>query len=132
MAATGFVGFFFVLGHMIGNLQAFGLFGGAEALNAYGRFLRQTHGLLWVVRFVLLAAVVLHIWVAYSLTRTSWAGRPVGYRRWSAVGSSYASRTMRWSGPILAFFLVYHLLDLTIGSANPDFFAGNLDDRQSF
>ena len=126
MAVTGIIGFFFVLGHMLGNLQAFPVFGGEAALNAYGEFLRSTHGLLWVVRFTLLMAVLLHIWAAYSLTRTSWAGRPQDYGRWKAVGSDYASRTMRWSGPILALFIIYHLLDLTLGPTNPDFIEGEV------
>lgn len=126
MAVTGIIGFFFVLGHMIGNLQAFPIFGGEAALNAYGEFLRNTHGLLWVARFTLLMAVTLHIWAAYSLTRTSWSSRPRDYSRWKAVGSSYASRTMRWSGPMIALFLIYHLLDLTFGPTNPDFMEGEV------
>ena len=37
-----------------------------------------------------------------------------------SVAQSYASRTMRWGGVIIALFIVYHLLDLTFGVANPD------------
>jgi succinate dehydrogenase / fumarate reductase cytochrome b subunit len=121
MAVTGLIGFGFVIVHMIGNLQAYPFLGGAEALNAYAVLLRKMGGLLWAARFTLLAAVVLHIVAAYQLTRMSWAGRPVAYKRWTAGGSDYASRTMRWSGPILGFFIVYHLMHLTFGSAHPSF-----------
>jgi hypothetical protein len=37
--------------------------------------------------------------------------RPVGYREWRARESTYASRTMRWSGLFLLAFVVHHLLD---------------------
>ncbi len=43
MAVTGIIGFGFVIGHMIGNLQAFSFFGGREAINAYGEFLHLPH-----------------------------------------------------------------------------------------
>jgi succinate dehydrogenase / fumarate reductase cytochrome b subunit len=33
---------------------------------------------------------------------------------------------MRWSGPIIALFVVYHLLHLTIGSAHPRFEEGKV------
>jgi succinate dehydrogenase / fumarate reductase cytochrome b subunit len=42
----------------------------------------------------------------------------VGYIKKKEVGSSYASRTMMWSGPIIAAFVIYHILDLTTGAVN--------------
>jgi len=126
MAITGLIGYGFVIGHMIGNLQAFEFMGGREALNAYAVTLRKLGGLLWVARFTLLAAVILHIIAAYQLVMMSRASRPVGYRRWMPEGSDYASRTMRWSGPILLFFIIYHLMHLTFGSAHPNFQEGDV------
>lgn len=125
MAATGVVLFGFVVVHMIGNLQ---IYLGPEPLDAYGRFLREfLHGGgIWVARATLLTAVGLHIWAAWSLTRSSWAARPVAYRQVRHRESTYASRTMRWSGPILALFVVYHLMHLTIGSAHPHFEEGKV------
>lgn len=125
MAATGAVLFGFVVGHMLGNLQ---VYLGPEALNAYAVTLRRLGhgGVLWTVRAGLLAAVASHIWAATALTLGNWAARPVGYRRWKARESTYASRTMVWSGPILAAFIVYHLLHLTVGSAHPGFVEGDV------
>jgi len=125
MAVTGVVLFGFVVVHMIGNLQ---IYLGPEPLDAYGRFLRSfLHGGgIWVARATLLSSVGLHIWAAWSLTRTSWAARPVAYRQVHRRESTYASRTMRWSGPILALFVVYHLLHLTIGSVHPHFEEGKV------
>jgi succinate dehydrogenase / fumarate reductase cytochrome b subunit len=125
MAATGAVLFTFVVGHMIGNLQ---VYLGPEALNHYSVFLRQfLHGQgLWIARAGLLLAVGLHIWAAVTLTLSNWAARPVGYREWQAVESTYASRTMVWSGPILALFIVYHIAHFTLGSVHPDFVEGDV------
>jgi succinate dehydrogenase / fumarate reductase cytochrome b subunit len=33
---------------------------------------------------------------------------------------------MRWGGPLILLFVVYHLLDLTVGRANPGFVAGDV------
>jgi succinate dehydrogenase / fumarate reductase, cytochrome b subunit len=126
MAVTGLIGVGFVLGHMAGNLQAFPFLGGQQRLNAYALSLRHLGGLLWAVRLTLLIAVVLHIVAAYQLTRMSLASRPVDYGYWKPRGSDYASRTMRWSGPILALFIVYHLLHFTFGTVHPDFVEGDV------
>ena len=126
MAVTGLVLFGFVFAHMLGNLQMF--LPDHEAINHYGKFLREMlHGCgIWVARAVLLGSVGLHIWSAWSLTRTSWKARPVPYRVVTPDASTYASRTMRWSGPILFLFIVYHLLHFTIGSVHPAFVEGDV------
>jgi succinate dehydrogenase / fumarate reductase cytochrome b subunit len=49
------------------------------------------------------------------------AARPEGYRAQQNVASTWASRTMRWTGVILAVFIVYHLLHLTTGTVHPNF-----------
>ena len=125
MAATGVILFGFVVGHMAGNLQ---LYLGAGPMNAYAVLLREIlHGAgLWIARAVLLGAVGLHIWAAVSLTRLDLAARPVDYREWRATNSTYASRSMRWTGFLLAAFVVFHLLDLTFGTTNPGFEHGNV------
>ena len=125
MAGSGAILAAFVLAHMLGNLQ---LYLGADALNAYSVWLREVlHGAgLWIVRAVLLAALALHVWAAASLTAADRAARPVRYREFEPRESTYASRTMRWSGVLLLAFVVYHLLDLTFGTVNPSFQSGNV------
>ena len=118
MALTGAIGLGYVAAHMLGNLQ---VFEGAGKINAYAALLKSNMGLLWMARSVLVIAVGLHIVAAYQLARISQRSRPVGYKRWRAVGSDFASRTMRWTGPLLALFIVYHLLHLTTGAVHPDF-----------
>jgi succinate dehydrogenase / fumarate reductase cytochrome b subunit len=111
MAVTGFVLFFFVIGHMIGNLQ---IFLGPEAINRYGHFLQSNVELLWPVRIVLLGMVVLHIWSAAKLTAENRAARPTAYAEYRPVGSTLASRTMLLSGLMVFAFIVYHLLHYTV------------------
>ena len=119
MAVTGVVLVGFVIAHMVGNLK---IFLGPEALDSYALFLRTMgeplvpyETLLWVARFILLTSVVLHIVAAVQLTQMNWAARPLGYVAKQSIATSYAARTMRWSGVILALFVVYHLLHLTVG-----------------
>ena len=127
MAVTGIILVGFVLGHLAGNLQVY-LPNGREALNAYGEFLRHfLHGSgLWIARLVLLAAVILHIWAAASLTLSNRAARAVGYRERAWTESTYASRTMRWSGVIVLAFVIYHLLHFTFGTVHPSFVPGDV------
>ena len=125
MAVSGLVLFGFVIGHMVGNLQ---IYLGPKAINDYGEFLQHfLHGQgIWIARGGLLVAVGLHIWAAVTLTLANRAARPVGYRDWQARESTYASRTMVWSGPILAAFIVYHLAHFTLGTAHPEFVKGDV------
>ncbi len=127
MAVTGIVLALFVLGHMAGNLQAF-LPNGPEALDHYGAFLRELlHGTgIWFVRAGLLLAVGLHIWAYLGLTQRSWAARPKGYRVTDFEEATFASRSMRWTGPILAAFIVYHILHMTTGTLHPHFVEGKV------
>ena len=126
MAATGVILFGFVLGHMAGNLQ---LFLGREKFDAYAELLRHTPALLWGVRIALLVSVILHITASVQLAALNQKARPVGYRKKAAVDSSYAARTMMWSGPIIAVFIVYHILHLTLGRGGLPFQEGRVYDN---
>lgn len=118
MAVTGLLGFGFVIGHLIGNLQ---FFLGPEVLNAYGAKLRAMPALLMAARSVLVAAVAIHIAAAIQLWSLNRRARPQGYAKWKPQGSTLGARTMIFSGPALFFFIVYHLAHLTWGNAHPDF-----------
>ncbi len=118
MAVTGVVLYGFVFVHMAGNLQ---IFLGAQAFNHYAETLKAALPLLWGARTVLLLAVALHIVSAVALYRVKAAARPIGYVKQKPQVSTYASRTMYMSGPILAAFLVYHLLHFTLGQGGTPF-----------
>lgn len=130
MAASGVVLLGYVFAHMVGNLKVY--LGPAE-INHYGEWLRElaTPALprtvaLWLMRGVLVGAFAVHIHAAWSLTRMNRRARPQGYAaRRDYVAATYASRTMRWTGVIVAAFVVFHLMDLTWGNANGDFVRGD-------
>ena len=129
MAVTGIVLVGFVVGHMAGNLQ---IFLGPEVFNKYADLLHSAKGLLYGVRIVLLLSVALHIISAVQLALIARRARPQGYVKVTRTTSSYASRTMYWSGPILAVFIVYHLLHFTVGTVHPTTpFPGHVEAYQN-
>ncbi|MFI5492012.1 succinate dehydrogenase cytochrome b subunit [Actinoplanes sp. NPDC051859] len=124
MAVTGLLLVGFLFAHMIGNLK---IFVGEESFDHYAHWLR-TIGVpllpetwyLWIQRAVLTLALVAHIAAAVILTRRARKARPVRYAHRTKVQGSYAARTMRWGGVLIALFVIYHILDLTTGTLNPN------------
>jgi len=117
MAVTGLIGVLFVIAHMAGNLQAFI---GQDKLNGYAAALHgPLNEFVWAQRVVLLAAVILHVWAAWSLTQEANAARPVGYAKRQPQVSTLASRTMRWGGVLLLVFIVFHILHFTAKVVDP-------------
>lgn len=123
MAVTGVILSGFVLGHMLGNLQ---VFQGAEAIDAYGALLHKEPALLWVVRLGLLTAVGLHVWAYLALTRKNQKARPVAYQGRKYRESTFASRSMTITGPLILLFVIYHILHLTTGTVHPGFEEGKV------
>lgn len=118
MAISGIALVLFVLGHMLGNLL---FFQGPDALNFYAYQLKSLGAVLWATRIGLLVMVGLHIWAAVALTIENRRARPQSYRCKDNHETSFAARTMRWSGVILLCFIVYHLLHYTALVVNPEF-----------
>ncbi|MFF0745988.1 succinate dehydrogenase cytochrome b subunit [Streptomyces sp. NPDC004111] len=121
MAVSGLIMLGYLVAHMIGNLK---IFFGTDEFNGYAHWLRTLgdpvlhyEWALWIVRVVLLAAVVLHGVSAYQLSRRDIRARPTAYAH-KRKRAGYATRTMRWGGIILALFIVWHLLDLTTLTVN--------------
>ncbi|MET8829472.1 succinate dehydrogenase [Streptomyces sp. NPDC004610] len=122
MAVSGLVMLLYLIAHMIGNLK---IFFGPEDINDYAHWLRTMgepvlhyEWALWLVRIALVVAVVAHAVCAYQLSRRDIRARPSKYMHQKAR-ASYATRTMRWGGIILALFIVWHILDLTTGTVHP-------------
>ena len=124
MAVTGLLFALFVVGHMAGNLKLYlPAHGGEEALDEYGAFLRSMgeplfphEGALWIIRAVLLVAIIAHIYGAIALTARSKASRGK-FRRSNLMGGldSFATKSMLVTGIVLLLFIIFHLLDLTLG-----------------
>ena len=115
MAVSGLALIGFVYGHMIGHLQ---MFIGPEAYNRYAHFLQSLGELLWLMRGGLLFMVGLHIFSAIQVTKRNRAARPIAYAETKWLAASMGARTMRISGGLLFFFIIWHLLHFTIMSAD--------------
>jgi succinate dehydrogenase / fumarate reductase cytochrome b subunit len=105
---------------MAGNLKAFQ---GADAFNQYAHHLRifgepilPEYGFLWAFRTFVLLAFVVHAWLAWDTSSTSWAARKSKYRKQANLNFDFASGLMRWGGVLILVFLVFHILHMTTGT----------------
>ena len=122
MAVSGIIFIGFVLVHMYGNLQAFA---GHDAYNEYAEHIREIgepmlphKGLLWIIRVGLVVSLVVHVYAAVTLWRRAGRARSVKYQVKKNRSSTLSSRMMRWGGVTILLFLVWHLLNFTIGKVN--------------
>jgi succinate dehydrogenase / fumarate reductase, cytochrome b subunit len=122
MAVTGLVMIGYLLAHMYGNLK---VFAGEAAFNEYAHHLRVLgepllphSGAWWIIRVVLVASVLAHMYAAFVLWSRARKARG-GVQRYhsrrarTGVQRTYASFTLRWGGLVIALFVVYHLMHLT-------------------
>jgi succinate dehydrogenase / fumarate reductase cytochrome b subunit len=104
------------------------MFYGPTIFNEYAAGLRDLghpifghEHLLWLVRVVLLASVVGHIWSATMLTmqsqKSAYAHGVTKVKRYGQKQrrTGYAAYTMRFGGVVILLFIVYHLLHFTFG-----------------
>lgn len=138
MAITGLILIGYLVAHMYGNLK---IFAGEAAFNDYAHHLRTLgepilpySGALWVIRVVLIVAVLAHMYAAFSLWSRAHQARG-GTRRYRSsksrrgVQRTYASFTLRWGGVIILLFVIYHLLHLTWNTIHPGGAAAEPFDR---
>lgn len=126
MALSGLIMVVYLILHMYGNLMMFagrnpetGVYGYdeyAHHLRVLGTPVLPENGALWLIRIVLLVAILVHIWSAFTLW--SRARKATGgsrrYASTRALQRSYSSYTMRWGGLVILLFVIYHLLHFTI------------------
>src|ERR1700730_13743918 len=124
VAATGAILILFVIGHLLGNLQ---IFLGPEWINSYSQHLRDLGPLLWIIRFVLLCTVVLHIYFTILLAIENRRARPDAYIDKENVKASWASRHMVMSGLVVLAFIIYHLAHFTFRKTDRRFDLLQLD-----
>lgn len=131
MALTGLLLVLFLLMHMVGNLK---MFIGPESFNHYAEWLKSDilypivpqGAFIWIFRAVLLFAILVHVYAAWTLTQRDWAARgPVKYVTTTRREQTYSARTMRWGGVILGGFLIFHLAQFTVKAVTPGFSAAD-------
>lgn len=122
MAGTGILFIGFVFFHMYGNLK---MFAGRAEYDAYAHHLRvlgepilPREGFLWIMRVVLLAAVITHVTSAATLWTRSNHARSVKYFAKPKRTTAISSRWMRWGGIALLLFIIWHLIEFTVVKVN--------------
>ncbi|MFD3685569.1 succinate dehydrogenase cytochrome b subunit [Nocardiopsis sp. NPDC058631] len=123
MAVTGVILVLYLIAHMYGNLK---VFSGQEAFDGYAHGLRELgypllpeNGFLWIARIVLLASILIHIYSAAVLTIRARGARTQRYQVNKRVQRTYASYTMRYGGVLIALFVIFHILHLTVNVIAP-------------
>ncbi|PWU05865.1 MAG: succinate:quinone oxidoreductase [Verrucomicrobia bacterium] len=127
VAVTGIILILFVFGHLLGNLT---IFLGPEWINSYAQHLRDWGPLLWMVRVVLILAVLLHIYFTMLLWNSAAKGTPEKTVFRTQIQTTIFSRTMRLSGLIIFAFVVFHLAHFTWGWIQPEYAHLNTDQNQ--
>jgi len=113
VAVTGLIMVGFILGHMAGNLL---IYLGPAIFNDYAEKLASLGELLWIIRTVMVVAIVVHIVYTIKLTGENHAARRARYEVFSSKkGNVFARTTMIYTGILLACFLFLHLYDFTFG-----------------
>lgn len=122
MALSGALFVLYVLAHMYGNLK---IFGGVAAFDEYALHLRTMFmpilpfgGFLWLLRGLLVIAVVVHLWSAFVLWGRARGARTSRYLAKEAVRHTLTSKAMRWGGVAILLFVIWHLLEFTIVKIN--------------
>jgi succinate dehydrogenase / fumarate reductase cytochrome b subunit len=123
MALTGQLLLAFLVVHAAGNSMLW-----AGLINAYASHLHALPPAVWAFRAALLVLLGLHVWQGITLTLENNAAKGAGYAVTSYRRATIASRTMIWTGLVIAVFLVYHELHLTLQVIHPEAAAGMHQD----
>jgi len=114
IALTGFVMIGFVIVHLSGNLL---IYAGPATFNGYSEMLHELGALLWVARFGLIASFLVHVWLTLLLVKENRAARPQAYEVDDPKGDrKFAAAVMKYTGVLIALFLILHLFDFTFGN----------------
>lgn len=125
MAGSGLVILLWLIGHMLGNLK---VWLSQREFDSYAAFLRRLgepifpHSVvLWLIRVVLTAAFVVHVYLAIDLSARNRRARQVRYVRTAKVQADVPAVTMRWGGLALGLFVIFHLANFTWGWIHPGY-----------
>lgn len=109
MAITGLSFCGFLTAHLAGNLT---IYGGREAFISYAEHLHSLGVLLTIAEWGLLTLALVHVLTGLTLFYQNYRARPVRYKvNKNAGGRTIGSSTMPYTGILLLFFVIFHLLN---------------------
>lgn len=114
MAFTGQVMILFVIAHLLGNSTIY-----VSWLNAYAAGLHAFPPLLWAIRIVLIASVVVHVYLGIVIKIENRRAKPSSSVVERNLSATFAGKNMIWTGTLIAIFIVYHLLHFTVQTIDP-------------
>jgi succinate dehydrogenase / fumarate reductase cytochrome b subunit len=121
MGLSGLAITIFVIIHLAGNLSLYRADG--TTFNLYAHTLESYGLLLTLAEIGLLGTFLVHIFMAFSLTKTNYGARPVGYKNARSKGgptlSNLSSRNMIITGVVLLGFLVLHVWQFRFNFGQP-------------
>jgi succinate dehydrogenase / fumarate reductase cytochrome b subunit len=114
MAITGQIMILFIIFHIAGNSTVF-----FHKLNSYVAALYTLPLFVWGGRIVLIAAFVVHVYYGTVIKLENQSSKPQSYAMSHYLHATFAGRNQFWTGVIIVFFLIYHLLQFTFQITNP-------------
>ncbi|MBB4661712.1 succinate dehydrogenase cytochrome b subunit [Conexibacter arvalis] len=119
VAVSGAILVAYVVLHMLGNLNSlYGPGGGDARVDDYSHWLRDfgepllPHAfVLWAIRVLLLAALVIHVTAIVQLRARNRAAR--GGHQARRIGRTFSSATTMVTGTLLLAFVVFHIMQFT-------------------
>jgi len=109
VAISGQLMLLFVVAHLLGNSSIF-IPGG---INAYAEHIHALPPLIWGIRVIMLASVVVHIYFGIQITLENRAANPTPYAVNRKLKATFSGMNMIWTGILLISFIIYHLLHFT-------------------
>jgi succinate dehydrogenase / fumarate reductase cytochrome b subunit len=115
MGLSGIFLYFYLLIHLFGNI---GMLAGAERYNRYGYLLlHQISEIIIPIEILLIAAFIVHVYLALSLARENRAARPRAYAVKRNSKASGHTAAMTFTGLAIAIFVVIHIANFRYGGA---------------
>lgn len=115
IALTGQLMAVFVIFHLLGNY-----------FNPYSLTLPDIGSLIWIIRIALLLSFILHTYFSVQSTIENYKARPEPYAVKKSLHTSFAAKTMIWTGLLSGAFVVYHLLQVRFSLVEGSFMEGYL------
>jgi succinate dehydrogenase / fumarate reductase cytochrome b subunit len=110
VAISGQLMVLFVIAHLLGNSSIF-IPGG---INAYAEHIHALPPLVWAIRIVMLASLIIHLYFGIQITLENRAAKPISYAVGKQLKASFSSKNMIWTGLLLMAFIIFHLLHFTV------------------